>query len=60
MEVIRLPNQLTALAPDQYVVIGQESFRLAQRPASFVVLKHVRPVVKATHHRRRELPAARG
>lgn len=48
VEVIELPNpEVAALAPDQYVVIGhKESFRLAQRPASFVVLKYVRPVVK--------------
>lgn len=35
------------LAPDQYQVMGEKiSYRLAQRPGSYVVLKYVRPVIK--------------
>jgi transposase len=35
------------LAPEQYAVIGEKiSYRLAQRPGSYVVLKYVRPVIK--------------
>lgn len=35
------------LAPEQYEVIGaKKSYRLAQRPGSYVVLEHVRPVIK--------------
>lgn len=36
-----------ALAPEQFEVIGEKvSFRLAQRPGSYVVLKYVRRVIK--------------
>ena len=35
------------LSADQYEVIGEKvSYRIAQRPGSYVVLKYVRPVVK--------------
>jgi hypothetical protein len=41
------PAQVTHLATDQYEVISEKvSYRLAQRPASYVVLKYVRPVIK--------------
>jgi transposase len=48
VEVIELAHPETKdLAPDQYEVISKkESFRLAQRPGSYVVLKYVRPVIK--------------
>ena len=40
-------EQCTGLAADQFKVIGEKiSYRLAQRPASYVVLKYVRPVIK--------------
>jgi transposase len=40
------PEQ-AALSADQYEVISEKvSFRLAQRPGSYVVLKYVRPVIK--------------
>src|SRR5882757_7875281 len=48
METITLqaPEQ-SELTPDQYEVISEKvSYRLAQRPASYVVLKYVRPVIK--------------
>ena len=36
-----------ALAPETYAVIGEKvSYRLAQRPGSYVVLKYVRPLIK--------------
>ena len=48
VQVIHVANpEVAALAPEQYQVIGEKiSFRLAQRPGSFVVLKYVRQVVK--------------
>jgi transposase len=48
VEVIELANpQIEGLAPEQFEIIGtKESYRLAQRPGSYVVLKYVRPVVK--------------
>ena len=48
VEVIMLqtPEQ-ASLSADQYEVISEKvSFRLAQRPGSYVVLKYVRPVIK--------------
>lgn len=39
--------EVAALSADQYEVIGQKvSYRLAQRPGSYLVLKYVRPVIK--------------
>jgi transposase len=48
VEVIELTApEAEGLAPDDFEVIGhKESFRLAQRPGSFVVLKYLRPVIK--------------
>ncbi len=48
VETIELPNPDTAnLLPEDYTVIGEKvSYRLAQRPGSYVVLKYVRPVIK--------------
>jgi transposase len=48
VEVIELADPATAhLAPEQVEVIGRkETYHLAQRPGSYVVLKYVRPVVK--------------
>jgi transposase len=48
IETVTLPvAEIDGLAADQFVVIGEKvSFRLAQRPGSYVVLKYVRPVVK--------------
>lgn len=38
---------LAGLSADQYEVIGEKlSYRIAQRPGSYVILKYVRPVVK--------------
>lgn len=48
METIVLVDPQTAgLAPEQFTVIGEKlSYRLAQRPGSYVVLKYVRPLTK--------------
>ncbi len=42
-----VPEEIRSLTPDQYEVIGHKStYRLAQRPGSYVVLEYVRPVIK--------------
>ena len=48
IETITLPvAQIEGLSAEQFEVIGEKtSFRLAQRPGSYVVLKYVRPVIK--------------
>jgi transposase len=48
VETVTLPvAEVEGLASDQFEVIGEKvSYRLAQRPGSYVVLKYVRPVVK--------------
>jgi transposase len=48
VETIQLEHPDTeGLSPEQYVVIGEKvSYRLAQRPGSYVILKYVRPVIK--------------
>ena len=48
VETIELPDpQIEGLSPDQYEVIGQKvSYRLAQRPGSYVILKYLRSVIK--------------
>ncbi len=48
VQTIEVPNpEARTLRPDQYEVVGSKtSYRLAQRPGSFVVLKYVRPVIK--------------
>lgn len=48
VELIEVPAPETAgLSADEFEIIGhKESFRLAQRPGSYVVLKYRRPVIK--------------
>jgi transposase len=48
VEVIELANpEAAGLAREAFEVIGEKvSYRLAQRPGSYVVLKYVRPVIK--------------
>jgi transposase len=48
MQTIVVPNpEAAGLAADEYEVIGEKvSYRLAQRPGSYLVLKYVRQVVK--------------
>jgi len=48
VQEIRIPNpEAATLAPSEYAVIGEKTtYRLAQRPGSYVVLKYVREVIK--------------
>ena len=48
LEVIELPSpELTGLTADDYEVIGEKvTYRLAQRPGAYVILKYVRKVLK--------------
>jgi transposase len=48
VEVIEVPNpEIAQLATEQYEVVGEKAtYRLAQRPGAYVVLKYVRQVVK--------------
>lgn len=48
MEVIRVPNpEAGRLTENAYEVIGEKvTYRLAQRPGAYVILKYVRPVIK--------------
>jgi len=48
VEVIEVANpDAEGLTPDQYQVIGyKDSYRLAQRPGSYVVLNYRRPLIK--------------
>jgi transposase len=48
VETIRISHpDVAGLAEDQIEVIGEKiSYRLAQRPGSYVVIKYVRPVIK--------------
>jgi len=45
--------EIEALSPDQYEVIGEKvSYRLAQQPGSYTVLKFTRPVIKRRQHQK--------
>ena len=48
VEVIAVPNpELAGLAATDYEVIGEKiTYRLAQKPGAYVILKYVRHVVK--------------
>jgi transposase len=48
VEVIPVPSpEVKELPPEAYTVIGEKvTYRLAQRPGAYVVLKYIRPVVK--------------
>jgi transposase len=48
VETIRVPNlQIEGLTAEQFEIIGEKtSYRLAQRPGSYMVLKYVRQVIK--------------
>lgn len=48
VEVIAVPNpEVTGLTAADYEVIGEKvTYRLAQRPGAYVILKYVRPVIK--------------
>jgi transposase len=48
VEVIEVPNpELAGLSADDYEVIGEKiTYRLAQRPGTYVILQYVRKVIK--------------
>jgi transposase len=60
VETIELPDpQVQDLTREQYERIGQKvSYRLAQRPGSYVVLKYVRPLHKRLDTQKLTCPAA--
>lgn len=60
VQVIAVANPHVAdLGADQYEVIGEKvSYRLAQRPGSYVVLKYVRSVIKRLDTQAIHTPAA--
>lgn len=60
VETIEVRNTETqGLAPGQYKVVGQKtSYRLAQRPGAFVVLKYVRDVIKRLDTQTLHCPSA--
>ena len=60
VETIAVANDAcVGLSDDQFKVIGEKiSYRLAQRPASYVVLKYVRPVIKHIETQKISCPAA--
>ena len=60
VQTIRVPDAATAgLVDDQFEVIGEKvSYRLAQRPGSFVVLKYLRAVSKRRDTRVISCPSA--
>ena len=59
VETIELPAQTGDLAPEAYEIVShKESYRLAQRPGSYVVLKYVRPVIKVRENGKLRCPPA--
>ena len=48
VEEIAVPNpEVAGRSPEEYEVIGEKiTYRLAQKPGAYVVLKYIRPVVK--------------
>ena len=59
VETIELPAQTGDLAPEAYEIVSyKESYRLAQRPGSYVVLKYVRPVIKVCESGKLRCPPA--
>ena len=60
VEIINVPNaEVAGLGLDEYEVISEKiSYRLAQRPGSYVILKYVRPVIKRRDTQVLSCPAA--
>lgn len=60
--IVLVHADVEGLAPDQYEVIGEKvTYRLAQRPGSYQVLKYRRPVIKLkASGELRSLPAPAG
>lgn len=61
VQTIVLPAPTAGLSPDHYEVIGEKvSYRLAQRPGSYVVLEYKRPLIKVAGEVPRCAPAPQG
>ena len=46
-EILLTNPEVAALPPEAYEVIGEKvTYRLAQRPGAYVILKYIRPVIK--------------
>ena len=60
VETIEVANpDMTGLSPDQYELIGyKDSYRLAQRPGSYVVLNYRRPLIKLIETQKLSCPPA--
>lgn len=60
MEVIEVPNpELEGLREDEFEIVSEKTtYRLAQRPGSYVVLKYVRKTVKLKKEETLSTPAA--
>jgi transposase len=60
VHVIAVPNpEVEHLAPDAYEVIGEKvTYRLAQQPGAYVVLKYVRKVIKLKETEQLRCPPA--
>jgi transposase len=58
-EIVLTNPQVADLPPDAYKVIGEKvTYRLAQRPGAYVILKYIRPVIKRTDTEELECPPA--
>ncbi len=60
VEIIEIPNtDIDGLTPEQYELIGyKDSYRLAQRPGSYVVLNDRRPLIKRLDTQQLSCPPA--
>jgi hypothetical protein len=60
VEIIEIANtDIEGLSPDQYQLIGyKDSYRLAQRPGSYVVLNYRRPLIKRLDTQQLSCPPA--
>ena len=60
VQVIAVPNpEIASLTPDAYEVIGEKvTYRLAQQPGAYVVLKYIRKVIKLKETQAIHCPAA--
>jgi transposase len=60
VQIIRVPNpQVQDLTPEQYEVVTEKvTYRLAQRPGSYVMLKYVREVIKVKETQALHCPPA--
>jgi transposase len=60
VQVIAVPNpEVAMLAPEAYEVIGEKvTYRLAQQPGAYVVLKYVRKVIKLKETEQLRCPPA--